>query len=93
MNIEVNLVMYQKILDLDLEILKLLSGFQVRTQNFTFSCLPVNQSGCSSVCPSHNNYKHVTKFRSRIKHVLVTKGDNSIKKQSWRCGSHYLHII
>ena len=36
---------------------------------FTFSCLPVSQSGCSSVCPSHYNYTHFTKFCRRIKHA------------------------
>ena len=36
MSIEVNLVIQQKILDLHLEILNLLSGFQERTQNIYF---------------------------------------------------------
>ena len=54
------------------------------------------------VCPSvslaghlseHNNYKIFMKFRRRIKHVLVTKGHNSIKKPSWSYASHYPHII
>ena len=36
MNIEVNLVIHQKILDLHLEILNLLSDFQKWTQNIYF---------------------------------------------------------
>ena len=60
---------------------------------FTFSSLSVSQSGCSSVCPSHTNYKHFTKFRRRIKHMLVTKGHNPIKKLRLSYGSHYLHSI
>ena len=41
---------------------------------FTFSCLPVSQSGCSSVCPSHNNYKHFTNFCRRIKRACNKTG-------------------